>query len=54
MDPPPDDEPGRFRAATAHGHLPTSLIAAWRQTVERCEEGYPDYLHGFGVLARIA
>lgn len=34
----------RFRAATTHGHLPTTLIGAWQQTVESCEEGYDDNL----------
>jgi hypothetical protein len=34
----------RFRAATAQGHLPTTLIAAWAQVVERCETGYDDNL----------
>ena len=33
----------RFRAATAQGHLPTTLIAAWQQIVEQCEEGYADH-----------
>jgi hypothetical protein len=32
----------RFRAATSARHLPTTLIAAWAQIVERCEAGYDD------------
>jgi hypothetical protein len=44
----------RFRAATTHGHLPTTLIAAWEQTVEQCEEGYHDNLdeYRFDLQAR--
>jgi len=34
----------RFRAATSQGYLPTTLIAAWAQIVERCEAGYDDNL----------
>jgi hypothetical protein len=44
----------RFRAATTQGSLPTTLIAAWRQTVESCEEGYHDNLdeYRFDLQAR--
>ncbi|MFI5496306.1 hypothetical protein [Actinoplanes sp. NPDC051859] len=44
----------RFRAATARGSLPTTLVAAWEQIVESCEEGYGDELaeYRFDLQAR--
>ena len=34
----------RFRAVTSQGYLPTTLIAAWAEIIERCEAGYDDNL----------